>query len=168
MLADAGDATNGGSLGEAPRGSYVEPFSNAIYSDDTEIGEVVGPVESQFGFHVIIVDARTTPAFEDVRDQLESQLIGEQFSDFLQEVFDNAEVEVDPFYGEWNSSNRMVVAIREDVEDDTAGDDAVEGTDDTDASDEADTDASSEDDTDASSEDDTDASSEDDATDDEG
>lgn len=129
---DPGSAANGGSLGEAPRGSYVEPFSNAIYSEDTEIGEVVGPVESQFGFHVLIVDARTTPEFEDVRDQLEAQLVGAQFSDFLQEVFDSAEVEVDPYYGEWDSASRMVVAIAEEsTEDDAAGDDAVEGTDDT-------------------------------------
>lgn len=132
---DPGSAANGGALGEAPRGSYVEPFSEAVYSEDTELGEVVGPVESQFGFHVIIVDARTTPEFEDVRDQLEAQLVGAEFSDFLQEVFDEAEVEVDPYYGEWDSASRMVVPVAEETEepatdDAEAGDDATESDDD--------------------------------------
>lgn len=170
---DPGSAANGGSLGEAPRGSYVEPFSDAIYSEDTEIGEVVGPVESQFGFHVLIVDARTTPEFEDVRDQLEAQLVGAQFSDFLQEVFDSAEVEVDPYYGEWDSASRMVVAVAaEGADDGTAGDDAVEGTDDTidDTQDEATTDGGASDEDDAADEDAAgdDAADETDTTDDEG
>ncbi len=125
---DPGSAANGGALGEAPRGSYVQPFSDAIYSEDTEIGEVVGPVESQFGFHVLIVDARTTPAFEDVREQLEAQLVGAQFNDFLETVFAEVEVEVDPYYGEWDAQRRMVVPILPDAEETESEAGAEDGT----------------------------------------
>jgi len=106
---DPGSGQNGGSLGEQARGSYVEPFSEAVYSEDTEIGEVVGPVETQFGFHLIIVDERTTPSFEEVRPQLEAQLSGAAFGEFLDAVFAEMEVEVAEYYGTWDAEQRMVV-----------------------------------------------------------
>lgn len=108
---DPGSGQNGGSLGSQPRGTYVEPFSEAVYSEDTEIGEVVGPVETQFGFHLIRVDERTTPSFEEVRPQLEAQLSGAAFGDFLDSVFADITVEVDPYYGTWDTDQRMVVPI---------------------------------------------------------
>ena len=106
---DPGSGQNGGELGEAPRGTYVEPFEEAIYSEDTELGEVVGPVETQFGHHLIIVDERTTPTFEEVRPQLEAQLSGAAFTEFLDSVFADIEVTVDPYYGVWSPEERMVV-----------------------------------------------------------
>lgn len=109
LSTDPGSGANGGSLGEAPAGTYVEPFEEAVYSPDTEIGEVVGPVETQFGFHLIIVDARTTPTFEDVRPQLEAQVAGADFTEFLDTVFTEADVTVDPYYGVWSPQERMVV-----------------------------------------------------------
>jgi len=114
---DPGSGANGGELGTAPRGTYVGPFSDAIYSEDTALGEVVGPVETQFGFHVIIVDERTTPTFDEVRPQLEAQLTGAAFSDFLEEVFEGLEVEVDPYYGVWDPAARTVVPAVEDAPD---------------------------------------------------
>src|SRR5690606_1305413 len=50
---DPGSGAQGGDLGEQPRGAYVESFEAAVW--DAEVGEVVGPVESDFGFHVLEV-----------------------------------------------------------------------------------------------------------------
>lgn len=47
---------NGGDLGFFGRGSMVKPFEDAAYG--AEIGEIVGPVVSQFGVHVIKVEAK--------------------------------------------------------------------------------------------------------------
>ncbi len=53
---DTGSGANGGELDWAPISNYVEPFANAVR--DAEIGAFVGPVESDFGFHVIQVRAK--------------------------------------------------------------------------------------------------------------
>ncbi|MEM7323524.1 MAG: peptidylprolyl isomerase [Actinomycetota bacterium] len=45
---------NGGELGCAPSSQYVAPFAEAV--DAAAIGEFVGPVETQFGFHVLVVE----------------------------------------------------------------------------------------------------------------
>jgi cell division septation protein DedD len=51
-----GSAARGGELGWSPAVNYVDAFRDAVV--DAEIGAVVGPVESDFGFHIIQVRAR--------------------------------------------------------------------------------------------------------------
>jgi hypothetical protein len=53
---DTGSGANGGELGWAPVSNYVSEFANAVR--DAEVGAIVGPVESEFGFHIIQVRAR--------------------------------------------------------------------------------------------------------------
>jgi len=55
---DRGSATNGGDLGYFPRGQMVEPFSNAAFA--AKEGSIVGPIESQFGYHIIYVEDKTS------------------------------------------------------------------------------------------------------------
>ncbi len=50
---DPGSAKKGGDLGYFKRGYMIEPFEKAAFG--AEPGEVVGPVESQFGYHIIKV-----------------------------------------------------------------------------------------------------------------
>jgi peptidyl-prolyl cis-trans isomerase C len=50
---------SGGDLGEFVPGDMVEEFEACVFNESTPIGQPVGPIESPFGFHVIIVDART-------------------------------------------------------------------------------------------------------------
>uniref|UniRef100_A0A7S3DVB8 Peptidyl-prolyl cis-trans isomerase n=1 Tax=Entomoneis paludosa TaxID=265537 RepID=A0A7S3DVB8_9STRA len=49
----------GGSLGSFRPGTMVPEFDNVIFNPDTAIGSVVGPVETKFGYHLIVVDKRT-------------------------------------------------------------------------------------------------------------
>jgi len=53
---DTGSGSRGGELGWSPLSNYVEPFADA--AEEAEIGAIVGPVESDFGFHIIQVRAR--------------------------------------------------------------------------------------------------------------
>lgn len=47
----------GGDLGEFGPGQMVPEFDTVVFS--AEIGKVVGPVQTQFGFHLIEVTSRT-------------------------------------------------------------------------------------------------------------
>ena len=49
----------GGSLGSFSPGQMVPEFDKVVFNPDTQIGELQGPVLTDFGFHVIVVDKRT-------------------------------------------------------------------------------------------------------------
>lgn len=50
---------SGGSLGSFAPGTMVPEFDKVIFSPDTIIGSVIGPVQTKFGYHLIVVDKRT-------------------------------------------------------------------------------------------------------------
>jgi parvulin-like peptidyl-prolyl isomerase len=70
--------TEGGDLGCAAAGSYVDEFAQAALS--ATIGEVTGPVESEFGFHVLVVSARTPLTREEYLEDPWSALSDTQLS----------------------------------------------------------------------------------------
>lgn len=72
---DPGSATQGGDLGFFGRGQMVKPFEEAVYA--MKAGEIRGPVESDFGFHIIRlteIKAERTRALDEVRAQLDSEI----------------------------------------------------------------------------------------------
>jgi len=82
--ADTLSAEQGGDLGWVARGQFVEPVEEAVF--DMQEGEIRGPVESEFGFHVLRLDdirGGGTPPLEEVRDELvaayRAERIGEQY-----------------------------------------------------------------------------------------
>ena len=99
MSQDSGSAQNGGELGPVTRGSTVEEFDEAAFG--AEEGELVGPVQTEFGFHVLEVTGRIEasefPAVEEeIRSQLESTAQGQAFSNYIVAFIEELEIEVDP------------------------------------------------------------------------
>ncbi|HEY5974927.1 MAG TPA: peptidylprolyl isomerase [Geobacteraceae bacterium] len=47
----------GGELGEFGRGQMVREFDEVVFTG--EVGKVLGPVQTQFGFHLVQVTSRT-------------------------------------------------------------------------------------------------------------
>jgi peptidyl-prolyl cis-trans isomerase C len=47
----------GGNLGEFSPGQMVQEFDQVVFSE--EVGKVHGPVQTQFGFHLIEITSRT-------------------------------------------------------------------------------------------------------------
>jgi peptidyl-prolyl cis-trans isomerase C len=85
----------GGDLGCLTPGQTVPAFNDAAFS--AEVDEVVGPVETQFGFHVILVYERsdaTVAPLEQVEENIRQQLRGEVLDDTIQSLRDDAEVEI--------------------------------------------------------------------------
>ena len=52
-------AKQGGSLGSFSPGTMVPEFDKAIFNPDTKVGDLVGPVLTNFGHHIIVVEKRT-------------------------------------------------------------------------------------------------------------
>ncbi|CAN5134042.1 hypothetical protein BH18GEM1_BH18GEM1_05840 [soil metagenome] len=70
---DEGSAQRGGSLDPFARGRMVEPFEQAAFN--TPVGETApAVVETQFGYHIIKVEEKRKPSFEDLREEIEEQL----------------------------------------------------------------------------------------------
>jgi len=47
---------NGGSLGWFGRGQMVKEFESACFNSTVKKGDIVGPIKTQFGYHIIRVD----------------------------------------------------------------------------------------------------------------
>lgn len=110
---DTGSGAQGGELGAAQRGAYVEPFDDAVW--EAELDTVVGPVESEFGFHVLEVTDEDERSVDELEQQELQQLVGEELNTLIQEAFSEAEIEVDDSIGTWDPAQRAVVAADEQV-----------------------------------------------------
>jgi peptidyl-prolyl cis-trans isomerase D len=90
---DPGSAAKNGSLGSFARGMMVKPFEDAVFS--MKLNEIRGPVESDFGYHIIRLDgiqpAKAAPLAEvkaEVVDELRKQEAQKVFAG-LAESFSN-------------------------------------------------------------------------------
>jgi hypothetical protein len=98
---DPGSAPQGGSLGCYTPGTFVPEFEAGV--EAAQPGVPTAPVESSFGFHVILVEAPyvTFDNFESrVRADLEAEA-GDRLFTLLQERIADLDVEIDRRYGTW-------------------------------------------------------------------
>ena len=104
-----GSGANGGDIGciseTAMVSGFVEPYTAVALT--APIGEVNEPFQSEFGFHVMVVDSRTEQTFDELRLQLEQQLSDERAGDLVNGWFETvmgaADVVIDERYGTWQT-----------------------------------------------------------------
>jgi len=88
--------SSGGQLGWFGAGQMVAPFSEATAK--LQKGEYTKePVQTQFGWHVIILDdsrESTPPTFEDVKDRLKLMLANQKLQQHVEELKSTASIEI--------------------------------------------------------------------------
>jgi parvulin-like peptidyl-prolyl isomerase len=70
---DSSSAKDEGLLAWAPKGTYVPEFEAAIWANGVQHNDLLGPIKTQFGYHVIKFDARR-PSLKDRLDELAKAL----------------------------------------------------------------------------------------------
>jgi peptidyl-prolyl cis-trans isomerase C len=100
---DPGSAQQGGSLGCLGKGDTVPSFDQAIFN--AKEGEIVGPIETQFGYHILqvtdIKQQSTQPLSQvegQIREQLASDKQAQQFSAWIQKQEEQRHVRYLPDY----------------------------------------------------------------------
>ncbi len=100
---DPGSAENGGDLGCLGQGETVPSFEEALFN--AEQGEIVGPVETEFGYHIIEVTEireQSTQPLEEVEAQISEQLSADiqaqEFSSWIQKQREQRDVRYLPGY----------------------------------------------------------------------
>ena len=84
---DPGSAPGGGNLGYFTRDGMVKPFADAVFAMH-KVGEIVGPVKSQYGYHIIELtgikpaEQKTLAQVEgEIKSKLEEQAAQARFAD---------------------------------------------------------------------------------------
>ena len=96
---DTANKDSGGALGFFGRGQMVPAFEEAAFG--AEIGKVVGPVETDYGYHLLIVDEKVEAVEatledkkEEVRDTLLDQKIQSQVTTWLDEKYQEYNINI--------------------------------------------------------------------------
>lgn len=85
---------NGGALGWFTAGMMVPEFEAAVF--DLEAGEVSAPVQTQFGWHIVLLNEtreQAAPTLDDVRAELEETIRRARVDARLEELTAAAEIE---------------------------------------------------------------------------
>lgn len=90
---DTGSAVNGGDLGWFGLGMMVKPFEDAVVA--AAPGSVVGPVQTDFGWHLIKVNEvrdAAKPTIDEVREELATELEQKAVEAHVTELTGKAEI----------------------------------------------------------------------------
>ena len=104
---DTGSGAQGGDLGCSPADLFVAEFADALTTAEVDVP--TDPVESEFGFHVILLREDEVPTEDEVIEALTAQGVGEATNAWFIEKVEAAEVSVDESYGTWQTNPPQVV-----------------------------------------------------------
>ncbi|HEX5451070.1 MAG TPA: peptidylprolyl isomerase [Candidatus Limnocylindrales bacterium] len=88
---DTASGAQGGELGWSTYSSFVDAFAKAIFTGDHQPGDIIGPVQSQYGWHVILWEGKR-PDPKTFADQLlqKARASGADFGALAKENSDGA------------------------------------------------------------------------------
>ncbi|MEX1038385.1 MAG: peptidylprolyl isomerase [Acidimicrobiia bacterium] len=114
LSTDPGSGAEGGDLGCAAPTRYVPEFMDATL--EAELNVPFGPVESDFGFHTILVTERTfptddeLPTDEEIIEGVKTAELPQVLTNWIGGHLEEADVTVNEKYGTWQTNPAGVVA----------------------------------------------------------
>ena len=98
---DTGSAPQGGELGCFGKDNQLLPeFAQAMFAQP--VNEVGGPVQTQFGFHLILVTSRDVPTYEQAAAEARDKAVvasQDKLTAWFNAAVEKAQVNVNPEYG---------------------------------------------------------------------
>ena len=123
---DRQSKAEGGDLGYFTSGRYPGEFEDAV--GEMEPGDISDPIRTDLGYHVIHLTDRRTQPYEDVRDTI-AELIGspvqdEAWTNWVLDAYDDADVKVNPRYGELDLDTQQIINVSNETAPGTAPEEA--------------------------------------------
>ena len=111
--ANGGDLTSGTCISKADiDNTYVGPFAVAV--EAAKLGVPTAPVQSQYGWHIILITKNEPPpAWDTIKDEISSTILSAgnaKFGEWETGAFAKAKLQIDPRYGVWDAANTQVIA----------------------------------------------------------
>lgn len=107
LSTDPAVVDNSGDYGCSPPARFVEPFAEAAMA--AELNVPTNPVETEFGFHVLLVTDRTDadpaeiPSDEELAESLTPTLEAQSLNEWFAEIMLAAQVVVEEEFGTWSA-----------------------------------------------------------------
>jgi parvulin-like peptidyl-prolyl isomerase len=109
---DTSSKPNGGDLGFAGKGQFVQEFSDAIFK--AKAGSFI-EVHSQFGWHVVHVIAHRQVSLAQATPRLKASLLQDTRDKLLTQALaaegKKLGVHINPRYGRWDNATQTIVGI---------------------------------------------------------
>ena len=78
---DPGSKDNGGQYADYPVSAWVPEFKKAAV--ELPLNQISDPIEVDYGYHILKVEARSTKTFDEVKDSLRTELAQSKVYDFI-------------------------------------------------------------------------------------
>jgi len=88
---DPNAKASGGEIGFHPKGTLLPEYEAAAFKL-TKVGQVTGPVKTQFGYHIIRLEGTKPPAyvsFDEVKDFIKQQLVQDKQKELLEKYIED-------------------------------------------------------------------------------
>ena len=118
LSTDQGSGAEGGNLGCNSPTRFVPEFAQATL--EAETGTPFGPVETDFGFHTLLVTERSFPTDEDLPSEeeivetLRVPAVNQALTQWIAGHLEAADVEIEEKFGTWQSEPAGVIPPSED------------------------------------------------------
>ncbi len=112
---DEGSAASGGSLGYFGRGAMIPAFEEAAFN--AQVGDLVGPVKTDFGYHLIEVQDHRQGGmqpFEQVQAIARSRLVGERVEELATQKAEDVEARLKSLVDEGSAADDPMTVIAEE------------------------------------------------------